>query len=741
MRAVCLLLMGMALVPGALAADGYVDAAVCAQCHAEIAKTYRETGMGRSFFRMQPQTAVEDFASTKPFYHAPSDMYYRMVDRDGKYFQRRWQVGPDGKEINIEEKSVDFVMGSGNHGRTYLHLTARNTLQQLPLGWYAEKGGYWAMNPGYDRPDYPGSTRAISYECMACHNAYPQIPKGHEAEGAEAQFVTPLPEGIDCQRCHGPGQKHVEAVRRSGATAQEVRDAIVNPKRLSPEREMEVCLQCHLETSTQPLPHSIQRQGRGPFSYVPGQPLGDFRLAFDRAAPNRNRVEVAHAGYRLRQSQCFLKSSGKLRCTTCHNPHNIPRGEAATAQYNRVCRDCHGAVLANTAIAPKHTASGDCVSCHMPKRRTDDAVHIVMTDHWIQRRKPAGNLLAAKAESRDTAYKGEVVPYYPATLTGSTRDVLDRAVAQVRDGSNLKLGLPRLAALVERYHPAAAGYYVDLADAYRAAGDGSHAVEAFESALQKQPESEIMLLKLGTMLMDLQQWAKAETVYRRALAVAPDDAAAWGQLGWVLWQQDKTAEAKADLQKGIGLDSDLPDLHNYLAKLFIGTRDGAAAEREFRAALATEPGIAEWQANLAGLLLAKGDTAEAAYRFEESIKLKPDYAPAHLAYARMLVGMRRNAEAEQQARAAVESDANASDAHEFLGFLLVTKGDGAGALRELQAAVRLEPQFGRAQYELGVVLWQKGDAAPAVEHLQAAVRSGDPEAKAAAQQFLQKIGR
>ena len=63
-------------------------------------------------------------------------------------------------------------------------MTSRNTLQQLPLGWYAEKGGYWAMNPGYDRPEYQGSTRVIHYECMFCHNAYPRIPEGHQEAGA-----------------------------------------------------------------------------------------------------------------------------------------------------------------------------------------------------------------------------------------------------------------------------------------------------------------------------------------------------------------------------------------------------------------------------------------------------------------------------------------------------------------------------------------------------------------------------
>ena len=67
-------------------------------------------------------------------------------------------------------------------------------------------------------------------------------------------------------------------------------------------------------------------------------------------------------------------------------------------------------------------ASGDCVSCHMPKRRTDDVVHAVMTDHYIQRRKPARNLVAEMAEKRETdasAYRGEVVPYYPRAAPAS----------------------------------------------------------------------------------------------------------------------------------------------------------------------------------------------------------------------------------------------------------------------------------------------------------------------------------
>ena len=48
--------------------------------------------------------------------------------------------------------------------------------------------------------------------------------------------------------------------------------------------------------------------------------------------------------------------------------------------------------------------------------------------------------------------------------------------------------------------------------------------------------------------MESGQWSKAETALRRARTLRPDDAAAWGMLGWALWQQDKTAEAKTTLE-------------------------------------------------------------------------------------------------------------------------------------------------------------------------------------------------
>jgi predicted CXXCH cytochrome family protein len=680
-----------------------VNAAVCAGCHSDVAAGYKKTGMGRSFARLRPEHVPEFRA---PFRHKASDSYFSMIARDGKFYQRRWQTGFDGKETNVDEKQVDFVIGSGNHSLTYLHFTSGSALQVLPLSWYSERGGYWDMSPGYDQPDFPGSIRPVHYECIFCHNAYPNIPEAlaHTAS-AEMKFAEPLPEGIDCQRCHGPGQRHI-ALASAGAAKEQIRTAIVNPTRLAPDRELEVCMQCHLETTSRDLPHSIRRFERAPFSYVPGTPLGDFQVALDRAGGTKDRFEIAHGAYRLRQSQCFVKSGGKLRCTTCHDPHDIPRGATASAYYNTVCQQCHAASLSRTGSGP-HAPGADCVGCHMPKRRTDDVVHVVLTDHLIQRRKPAGDLLAAKAEVLEVPrYQGEVVPYYPAPLADTPSNVLYLAIAQVRDRRNLTEGLPRLTRLLERFHPAQAGFYAELGQGYGAAGDWAKAIPYFEEAARRE-HTGYRLVQVGNALMESRQFPQAESVLREATGLAPDEPAAWGTLGWVLWQQDKGGEARADLERAVTLDPELPELQNNLANILWGTGDQAGAEQHFREALRIQPGIAEWRLNLARVLATRGEIPEARFQFQQAIRLKPDSAEARLDYGR----------------------------------LLADRSELAAAIRELETAVRLRADLWSAHFELAMTLGRSGNTGAAREQLTIAANGSDPEVRAQAMEVLQKLGR
>jgi len=712
-------------------AETYVDPKLCAACHAAIAVSYRKTGMGRSFYRPSPANQVEDYTVHNSYYHQPSGTHVTMTLRDGRYYQRRFQAGPDGKETNVEEKSIDYVMGSGNHARTYLHRTARGTLVELPLGWYAEKGGYWAMNPGYDRPDQPGSRREITYDCMFCHNGYPQIPASNDVLGADPVFSGSLPEGIDCQRCHGPGSRHLAAVRTPGAKPEAIRAAIVNPARLAPDRQMDVCMQCHLETTSFQFPHSIVRYTRGAFSYRPGEPLASFELFYDHpaGAGRDDKFEIAGAAYRLRKSACFLKSSGALTCTTCHNPHDVGHGAEAEAQYNATCRKCHAAAFDAVVAAGRHVAQTGCVGCHMPKRRTDDVVHVAMTDHYIRRAVPAGDRLAERAERHDTdadMYHGPVMPY--AIGGAQANDDLYNAVAQVWQKNNLKDGLPRLAALIASGQPARAEFYLLAADAWRDSGQPAKAVPLYEEAVRRNGAWLYAQQKLGLALDESGQGARAVELLRRATVAAPRNAEVWHEYGQLLLHQNRGAEAAAALRQALALDPEIAEAHNSLGLLAAQGQDMARAEAAFREAVRISPDNVEAVTNLAHTLSWKEppDIPNATWYFERALGMHADYAPAQFGYADLLNTQGQYAAAQPHVEAALAADPNFAEAHELMGNLWERQGRFPQALDEYRTAVRINPQFFRAQLYLGDLLVRTGDAAGAVEHLRVAAKSPDP---------------
>jgi predicted CXXCH cytochrome family protein len=728
-------------VSGAFSA--YVDSERCAECHSKIWETYRHTGMARSFHRPQSIAVSGSEGKSAPFYHKASDSYFSMVERDGRLYLRRYQIGLDGKETNVIEKSADFAIGSGNHARTYLHRTTRNTLVELPLAWYAEQAGYWAMNPGYDRPDHPGFRRSVTYACMFCHNAFPENPPGAAEPAPEAVFQGRMPEGIDCQRCHGPGGKHVSVAQNPGSSLEDIRGAIVNPARLATDREMEVCMQCHLETTSFRLPNAIVRYERGPFSYIPGQRLEGFMLHFDRAGGN-DRFEIVSAAYRLRRSACFLESRGALRCTTCHNPHESANTEAALARYVPICRQCHAGRLEQLASSAKHPVSGDCIGCHMPKRRTEDVVHVVMTDHYIQRRKPQRDPLKPIAERHETdanAYQGEVIPYYPRDPARDAGGKLYLAIAQVSQKSNLSQGLPALADAIAKYRPGRIEYYLHLGDALSDSGQLGKAIQVYEQAAKRNPDSFAALRKLGTALRSSGQTARAVEVLNRALALEPGEAASWHELGLDYLNLGMKTEAVTALEKAIGLDPDLAEAYNSLGGVRLESGDMAGAERAFREGIRLRPDFAEAHSNLGYALSAAGRFEEARYHFEAATHLKPDYAAARYNYAIALARVRRFDEAQRQVEEELRLYPSAAEAHDLLGNLLLAKGKLVAALDQYREAVRIRPDFARAQLDLGEALADSGDTSAALPYLQQAAGSPELSVRQEASQTLDQLLR
>ena len=730
----------MAVCPslfGAAPANEFVDARVCASCHSEIARSYARTGMGRSFFRPTSANSPElNLNSTPHYYHSLSDTHFSLVLRDGSYYQRRWQIGFGGKETKLEERKIDYVMGSGNHARSYLSRTSRGTLIELPLGWYSESG--WGMSPGSDS-DHPRTRRFISYKCMFCHNGIPRIPEGNQEPGSEPVYAD-LPEGIDCQRCHGPGGKHVRTLETAGSRPDEIRASIVNPARLDSQRRMEICMQCHLETSSGRIPATIVRFNRDPFSFVPGEPLDAFMLTFDHApgTGHEGKFEAVSSVYRLRQSRCFLRSEGRLTCDTCHNPHQSPGGPEAVSRQDGICRRCHA--IDSLAGSTRHPAAADCAGCHMPKRRAEDTPGMVMTDHLIQRHPPSENLLANFRERPPEEYRGEVVPYYPSPLPQTPSNALYLAVAQVGLGNNVEQGLPILAREVALQKPSEAEFYAVLGDGWLRVGKTREAIAAYEQAVRLRPASVTLLRSLAESLKEDGQVGHAAEILNRAVQIAPADPVTLYRFGMLDFHAGRLADAAGKIRRAMAIDPSLPEQSRSLGEVLVGSGQPGLALSSLNDALRTDPyDDAAW--DLAGRLLSeKGEVAEALYNFSQAVRLRPAYGPHLYDLALALVRADRFDQAQQPAEQAVQADPNRAEAHELLGGLFARNQKLPEAAREYRRTLELQPNLSRAHFLLGNVLAAQGDVSSASEHWRIATKADDPALAQRAAQALRQIG-
>ena len=530
----------------ALAAEkGYVAPETCRTCHQGIYDSYAKTGMGRSFYKVTELPALKDFL------HDKSQRKYSIAKQGSEYFLRREH--PDGVVV----KQIDAVIGSGNHSRTLVHRDARGTLFELPVSWYSENGGYWAMSPGYDRPDHSDFRREVSEACLFCHNGYPS-----EANGGLAQ-------GIDCQRCHGPGEQHVQQ-----------KGKMLNPANLSPTRQMDICLECHLESSSRTLPDAIRRFNRGPFSFRPGEALGDFKLYFDftdRPRQEEDRITVNGAGYGLLQSQCYRKSD-RMMCTTCHDPHVAYRGVAAEERYRAACRSCHATV--------HESGTRDCASCHMPKRRTEDAVHVLMTDHRIRRQPPSGDLLAPLPERHDRL-AGAVKLLYPPRIPPTAEMRLYQAVVQIQVSGNLRDDLARLEQAIREARPPDARAYRALAEAYRKAGRTKEAIEAYENARQRDSSNRSDYIALAGLIGG----SEGRTLLEKAVSQFPEDTAVLNALAVFYVRAGRLSEAAELLSRALRADPDDPASWLNLGVCLQAKADKKGAEAAYRQALLLQPDL------------------------------------------------------------------------------------------------------------------------------------------------------
>ncbi|HXA49952.1 MAG TPA: tetratricopeptide repeat protein [Candidatus Acidoferrum sp.] len=554
MRCPGLIIAAIIVAIARAAEKGYVDPALCRPCHSAIYDSYSKTGMGRSFGRALVVPRLEEFV------HTPSRRSYRIVQReDGAHLQRT-EIGGE----NLLERRIDFAIGSGAHSRTYVHRTSTGALMELPVSWYTADGGHWAMSPGYDRPDHSDFRREVTEACLFCHNGYPS-----EANGG-------LAEGIDCQRCHGPGEDHV---KRQGP--------ILNPAKLSPGRRMEVCLQCHLESASRTLPDAVRRFGRSTFSYRPSEALANWQLYFDfvRAA-DEDRITVNNSAYGLMGSKCFLNSGGRLTCSTCHDPHR-----AESAVNSTACRGCHA-----SAHTPSTTG---CTDCHMPKRRTEDAIHVRMTDHFIRKAPPTGDAPLVERHDRQT---GPVRLFYPAQLPDTPEQRLYVAIATARNSANGSSDASKLAAAIVAVNPAVPEPYIELGDARRLAGDAKGAVAAYRQALDRGNREGRLYVAAGELLIQMSRGDEAMQLLESALREGSRDVSLRNTLAVLYGGRNRFPDALRLLEEALQLKPEEPLTWLNAGVAWQATGQKNRAEAAYREAIRLQPEFTRARRYLEALL-------------------------------------------------------------------------------------------------------------------------------------------
>ncbi|MBW3599210.1 MAG: hypothetical protein KY475_18310, partial [Planctomycetes bacterium] len=241
----------------------------------------------------------------------------------------------------------------------------------------------WDLSPGYSPHDHPRFSRRIDDGCLYCHAGrvhYEEAEDGGRL--SDIRYAEPIfaEEAIGCERCHGPGERHVQF--HSGVAAASLSDSIVNPARLSPEKRESVCNQCHLLGQS-----VVPRSGRGFFDFRPGDALEDVYIVLSEAIPTEGAMRAVSQVEQMRASRCYQGSEGALGCISCHDPHSTPAPEQRAEFYRNRCYRCHKdeACAIDVVTRRQAPANNSCVYCHMPSEATRDVPHTALTDHRILR--------------------------------------------------------------------------------------------------------------------------------------------------------------------------------------------------------------------------------------------------------------------------------------------------------------------------------------------------------------------
>ena len=624
----------------------YVGNEECSYCHQDIYNSYLRTGMGRSFYKPNSQPQIENFTSGNHIFDNKTNLHYEVIKDGEDYFQVEFRENEKGVRIHELKRKVDFIIGSGNNNRTYL-THVNGYINEMPVTWYSEKA-IWDLSPGYEDINMRFN-RPIVEECMHCHNGYNSFEKF-----SVNRFTDIIAEGISCERCHGPGQLHVEKHKSSTKAINEndIDRTIVNPAHLSADLQMDVCRQCHLQGEI-----SVFKSGKNSVDFRPGMQLRTVKTVFIEDQLPKGDFRIASHGGRLSLSACFVESKGGMTCTTCHNPHE-PVQDRKRDYFNNQCVSCHQPQ--RLSKIESHTIKGDCVRCHMKQGATEDILHVNFTDHWIRKniKRLNGN------ENRMLRKREKTVNLIDFFDEKDDASNIRKGIAYVNfyenrhsDPSYLNKAILLLNKGLERIPNHIEGNY-NLGRAYHLQGKSKKSIVLYKKVAKLDPSHMWSMYQLGRLYLDsdLQQslsyllrainlnidnakvWKEyadalllnenikeAQRAYNRAVKIDPYFASAYNKIGELeLYKNSDLESATINFLKAIQYNPDhLFAMHN-MANIAIIEKDFDTAENYSKRVIANDPAFSASYGTLATVSLERGKKEEAKAFLYKLISLEPN---------------------------------------------------------------------------------------------------------------------
>ena len=352
----------------------YVGMETCATCHSDKHSTFVHTGMGLSFDSATRQKSSALFGTQHQVYDTANDLYYQPNWQGDKLFIKEYRLA-NGDTTHLLNVHIDYVVGSGQHTNSHL-FTHNGYIFQAPITFYVQEQK-WDLAPGFENGNNSRFSRILNSECISCHNAMPKLE-----DDSDFKF-TEIGKGIDCERCHGPGELHVnQRVKGEGVdVTKEIDPTIVNPRKLTWERQIDLCQRCHLQGL------NVLKEGKKFTDFKPGMILSDvFEIYLPEYEGGNTSFDMANHSQRFQMSECFIQGNKDelgFTCISCHNPH-VSVKMTGTEVYNTTCKTCHADKGCTETPSLLTAEDNNCVKCHMPPSGSEDIPHVSVHDHYIR---------------------------------------------------------------------------------------------------------------------------------------------------------------------------------------------------------------------------------------------------------------------------------------------------------------------------------------------------------------------